>query len=80
MMKEPGRRQRVILADQFLRRSTYVATMQWIHEKKLKNIVIIGGSASGFSSAWLILNGPASYKRNNALKAKPPNIPKAELK
>jgi hypothetical protein len=54
--------------------------MQQIHEKKLKNIVIIGGSASGFSSAWLILNGPASYKRNNSIKAKPSSIPTAELK
>ena len=28
-------------------------------------IVIIGASHSGFSSAWLLLNGPATFKKNN---------------
>ena len=54
--------------------------MKHIHDQKLKNIVIIGGSASGFSSAWLILNGPATYKKNNSIRATSNQIPSAELK
>jgi hypothetical protein len=27
-----------------------------------KRVVIVGGSHSGFSSAWILLNGPSSYK------------------
>jgi hypothetical protein len=42
--------------------------MEKICQNKLKNIVIIGGSHSGFSCAWLILNGPASYKEHNVIK------------
>lgn len=40
--------------------------MQRIKEQNLKKIVIIGGSHSGFSSAWMLLNGPAAYYKNNA--------------
>jgi len=36
-----------------------------IKEKGFKNIVIVGGSHSGFSSAWLLLNGPALYYCNS---------------
>jgi len=43
--------------------------MQRIKENKYKNIVIVGGSHSGFSSAWMILNGPASYCRNNSINS-----------
>jgi len=56
---------RVILSDDFLKIGTYMKVMKLIVEKKLKKIVIVGGSHSGFSCAWLILNGPASYKHNN---------------
>jgi hypothetical protein len=35
---------------------------------KPPKIVIIGASHSGFSCAWLLLNGPASYKTHNFLK------------
>jgi hypothetical protein len=38
--------------------------MSIIKEKKMKNIVIVGGSHSGFSAAWMMLNGPATYNRN----------------
>lgn len=41
--------------------------MKLINENQLKNIVIIGGSHSGFAVAWLMLNGPATYNRNNSL-------------
>jgi len=40
--------------------------MNMIKEKNLKKIVIIGGSHSGFSCAWMLLNGPAAYYNNNA--------------
>ena len=43
--------------------------MERIKEKKLKNIVIIGGSHSGFSAAWMLLNGPATYKKNNSINS-----------
>jgi len=63
-------RDKVILSDEFLKVDKYKEVMKTICEKKLKNIVIIGASHSGFSCAWLILNGPASYKHNNSIKLK----------
>ena len=56
-----------MLADNFLKRDTYLETMKKINKEKLKNIVIIGASHSGISAAWLMLNGPATYARNNSL-------------
>ena len=41
-----------------------------VFNQSYKNIVIIGGSHSGFSAAWLMLNGPATYNRNNSLGSK----------
>lgn len=41
--------------------------MDLINTNRYKNIVIIGGSHSGFSAAWLMLNGPATYKKNNSI-------------
>ena len=39
--------------------------MQTVHQlralKRRPKVVIIGGSHSGFSCAWLLLNGPAMY-------------------
>jgi hypothetical protein len=42
--------------------------MKTISDNQYKNIVIIGGSHSGFSAAWLLLNGPASYKEHNCIQ------------
>ena len=64
-LNTPEMKPRVILSDDFLKIGTYMKVMKLIVEKKLKKIVIVGGSHSGFSCAWLILNGPASYKHNN---------------
>lgn len=64
-MDTPQRRQRVILSDDFLKIDKYKEIMKMICEEGLSKIVIVGGSHSGFSCAWLILNGPASYKKNN---------------
>jgi 6-phosphofructokinase len=55
------RKDQVLLGDDFLKRDVYKATMEKINTNKLKKIVIIGGSHSGFSAAWLMLNGPATY-------------------
>jgi hypothetical protein len=57
-------KERYIIADQFLRRDHFKSIMSRIKEQKLKKIVIIGGSHSGFSSAWMLLNGPATYNKN----------------
>ena len=35
--------------------------MKKIKESDTRNVVIIGGSASSFSCAWLLLNGPATW-------------------
>ena len=69
-MNNKAGKEKVILSDDFLKIDKYKEVMKTICEKKLKNIVIIGGSHSGFSCAWLILNGPASYKHNNSINLK----------
>lgn len=56
------------MTGQFLKKDCFKQTMEKINEKKLKNIVIIAGSHSGFSAAWLMLNGPATYNKNNQIK------------
>jgi len=55
------RKDRVILSDYFMQRHLYQATMEKIVKEKIKKIVIIGGSASGFSAAWLLIKGPAKW-------------------
>lgn len=64
------KKEKVILADWFLRKYGYQSTMEKIVESQYKNIVIIGGSASGFSCAYLMLKGPAGCAE----------IPSVELK
>ena len=54
--------------------------MSRINDNKLKNIVIIGGSHSGFSCAWLMLNGPATYNKNNVLNKNLTKFPEAMIK
>ena len=61
------RKDRLILTDQFLKRENYKEVVDRINKDQLKNIVIVGGSHSAFSTAWLLLNGPATYKYNNTL-------------
>ena len=61
---------RYVLADHFLRRDYFKSIMNRIKEQKLKKIVIVGGSHSGFSSAWMLLNGPANYNKNLSIKPK----------
>jgi hypothetical protein len=61
-------RDRYVLADHLLRRDYFKQILTRIKEQRLKKIVIVGGSHSGFSSAWLLLNGPATYNKNLAAK------------
>lgn len=75
------RKDRVLLAGTFLKKDLFKQTMAMIKEQKLKNIVIVGGSHSGFSSAWLMLNGPATHKKNNSINStKFNNFPEAPFK
>jgi ribulose 1,5-bisphosphate synthetase/thiazole synthase len=53
------KRDRVVLADWFLRKYGFQNTIEKISQNNWKNVVIIGGSASGFSCAWMLLHGPA---------------------
>ena len=48
-----------MLSDYVLRRHNYPKVVKFVTENKVKRVVIIGGSHSGFSAAWILLNGPA---------------------
>ena len=54
------------MTGDFLKRDCFKSTIEKINQNKLKNIVIIAGSHSGFSTAWLLLNGPATHNKNNS--------------
>ena len=41
--------------------------MRRIKVEKKRRIVIIGGSHSGFSAAWMLLNGPSSVLKNTRI-------------
>lgn len=60
----------MIASDEFLKIDHFKKVMKMICQKKLSKIVIVGSSHSGFSCAWLLLNGPASFNKNNHLKYK----------
>ena len=62
-------REKVITGDTFLRRDLFKPFMSRIKEQRLKNIVIVGGSHSGFSCAWMLLHGPATYNKNTAIRS-----------
>ena len=77
------KKEKVIMTDVFLQKDFYKQTMEKINENKYDNIVIIAGSHSGFSTAWLMLNGPASYCKNNSRKidnVRWPEFPGAVIK
>lgn len=58
--------ERVIASDEFLRRDGYLKHINNLYSSRTKKVVIIGGSHSGFSCAWMLLNGPSTYYNNNA--------------
>ena len=57
----------VVLSDYFLQKTGYIATMKRIQSENKKKIVIIGGSHSGFSAAFMMLNGPTSLIKNSVV-------------
>ena len=59
-----SRRQDVLTSDYVLKREGYLETINRIKTQQKKRIVIIGGSHSGFSTAWILLNGPADILHN----------------
>lgn len=72
---------KLITADYLLRREgfeNFISTL--IKNPAKRKIVIIGGSHSGFSSAWMLLNGPACYNHNkNGWKLIFDDLPTAKL-
>jgi len=51
---------KLMTADYFLRREGFDSFINTLNKNTEKRkIVIVGGSHSGFSAAWLLINGPA---------------------
>jgi hypothetical protein len=73
---------KVIASDAFLRHEGFTSSIRQLNQRPSKKIVIIGGSHSGFSCAWMLLNGPAAYYRNNADISvdKEPHAPRKAIK
>ena len=71
-----------MLSDFVLKRKNFKSVVDFIHTHKVKKIVIVGGSHSGFSAAWMLMNGPADFKVNNALNqtSTPAKFPEAQHK
>lgn len=57
----------MLLSDYFLQRDGFLATIKRIKQEKIKKIVIVGGSHSGFSSAHMLLNGPTDLWHNTSI-------------
>ena len=55
--------ERLIPSDNFLKKEAYLEWVDKLKRVKRPKVVIIGGSHSGFSCAWLLLNGPAMFQR-----------------
>ena len=58
--------ERLIASDAFLKKKVYLqqlGRLSDLSQTRRPKVVIIGGSHSGFSCAWLLLNGPAMYQR-----------------
>ena len=62
------RRGDLLTSDYVLQKQGFFDLVKRIREFNKKKIVIIGGSHSGFSTAWLLLNGPADILRNTHVK------------
>ena len=62
-MKE--RKDSLFLSDYMLYEKGYKEVLQRLKQPTCrKKIVIMGGSHSGFSAAWILLNGPADLLHN----------------
>lgn len=53
---------KIILSDNFLQEDSFIRLYNFLKSRRTKKVVIIGGSHSGFSCAWLLLNGFSSKK------------------
>lgn len=54
--------ERLINSDAFLKKNAYLDKIAQLKSlNRRPKVVIIGGSHSGFSCAWLLLKGPAMY-------------------
>lgn len=58
----------VVTSDYILKKAGYLATIKKMKSLGKRKIVIIGGSHSGFSTAWILLNGPADIMHNTHVK------------
>ena len=55
---------KLIASDTFLQKQGYIERIEKLRAlNRRPKIVIIGGSHSGFSCAWMLLHGPAMYNR-----------------
>ena len=77
--------EKLIASDSFLKKSIYLQQIENLRSLKASNgegrrpkVVIIGGSHSGFSCAWMLLNGPAMYHRSYKVLNKLANANKDE--
>lgn len=48
-------------SDEITKKEGFFKLLNYINNNKIKEISIIGGSHSGLSSAWMLLNGSAMY-------------------
>ena len=80
---------RVLRSDDFLKEEVFMATIKRLKSAGRPKVVILGGSHSGFSAAWMLLNGPADLWHNthrvptcvkNRKPGDPQNFPGAVLK
>ena len=55
-----------------MKKDGFLKLSKYIKDNKVKEISIIGGSHSGFSCAWLMLNGNATFGHNQEEPGKLP--------
>lgn len=51
----------IFISDEILKREGFIKFWNFIIENNILEIDIIGGSHSGFSVAWMLLNGSAMF-------------------
>ena len=56
----PGNGHKCVPSDSFLKKQLFCKQVAQLKPKA--KVIIIGGSHSGFSCAWMLLNGPAALK------------------
>ena len=51
-------------SDEVLKKEGFIKLLKYIKDNNVKEISIIGGSHSGLSLAWMLLNGSAMHDFN----------------